>query len=246
LVKRKEAALCAASFLFSFGLKCLRHLGFAMGVSMVAIAELTIISETSTQTTDIASETIWRLSVSQYHTMLQAGIIDEDTQIELLEGILVSKMAKNPPHRISTKLIRQALEHITPEGWYVDSQEPITLVNSEPEPDVVIIRGQTTDYRDRHPADSDVVLVIEVSDATLERDRTIKQRIYARAGIAIYWILNLRDRQLEVFTQPISETESQPKYQQCQIFKETESMSVRWQDGDCDREFGNITVQNLL
>ena len=236
----------AASYLFGFELECLCHLGFAMGACMGAIAELTITPETSTQTAEIASETIWRLSVSQYHAMLQAGIIDEDTQIELLEGILVAKMAKNPPHRISTKLIRQALENITPEGWYVDSQEPITLANSEPEPDVVIIRGKTTDYRDRHPAASDVVLVIEVSDATLERDRTIKQRIYARAGIAIYWILNLRDRQLEVYTQLLNQAEADPKYQQCQIFKEAESVSVCWQDGECDREFGSITAQNLL
>jgi Putative restriction endonuclease len=214
---------------------------------MVAIAELPIkpIENIHIPAT-IPSESIWRLSVSQYHAMLQAGIIDEDTQIELLEGILVAKMAKNPPHRISTKLIREALENITPEGWYVDSQEPITLVNSEPEPDIVIVRGKTTDYRDRHPAASDVVLVIEVSDATLERDRTIKQRIYARAGIAIYWILNLRDQQLEVYTQPINQSESEPKYQQHQIFKETESVTVYWQDGECDREFGSITIQNLL
>ncbi len=212
---------------------------------MGAIAELTITSETN-QTADISSEIIWRLSVSQYHAMLDAGIIDEDTQIELLEGILVAKMAKNPPHRISTKLIRQALENITPEGWYVDSQEPITLGNSEPEPDIVIVRGKTTDYRDRHPAASDIALVIEVSDATLERDRTIKQRIYARAGIAIYWILNLRDRQLEVYTQPINQAGSEPKYEHCQIFQEAESVTVCWQDGECDREFGSITVQNLL
>jgi hypothetical protein len=243
---RSAAAHRAASYLFGFELECLCHLGLAIGESMGAIAELTITPETSTQISAIPSEIIWRLSVSQYHTMIQVGIIEEDAHIELLEGCLIAKMSKNPPHRISTKLIRQALENLISDGWYVDSQEPITLADSMPEPDVVIIRGKTTDYRDRHPTASDVVLVIEVSDATLERDRTIKQRIYARAGIAIYWILNLRDRQLEVYKQPISQAETEPKYQQCQIFKETESISVYWQDGECDREFGNITVQNLI
>ena len=197
--------------------------------------------------TAIPSDMLWRLSVAQYHTMLQVGILEEGDRLELLEGILVAKMTKNPPHRISTKLIREALENITPDGWYVDSQEPITLVDSEPEPDVVIIRGKTTDYRDRHPVAADVVLVIEVADSTLERDRTSKQRIYARAGIAIYWILNLRDRQLEVYTEPLAATsEEEAHYGQCTIFAETASVSVFWLDGSSDREFGVISVQSLL
>jgi Uma2 family endonuclease len=197
--------------------------------------------------TAIPSDMLWRLSVAQYHTMLQVGILEEGDRLELLEGILVAKMTKNPPHRISTKLIREALENITPDSWYVDSQEPITLDDSEPEPDVVIIRGKTTDYRDRHPVAADVVLVIEVADSTLERDRTTKQRIYARAGIAIYWILNLRDRQLEVYTEPLAATsEAEAHYGQCTIFAETASVSVFWLDGSSDREFGVISVQSLL
>jgi len=120
---------------------------------MSAIAELPIElpikSELNiSESTAIPSDALWRLSVAQYHTMLQVGILEEGDRLELLEGILIAKMTKNPPHRISTKLIREALENITPDGWYVDSQEPITLVDSEPEPDVVIIHGKTTDYRD--------------------------------------------------------------------------------------------------
>ena len=215
---------------------------------MGAIAELPIESKLNIpKPTAIPSDTLWRLSVAQYHTMLQVGILEEGDRLELLEGILVAKMTKNPPHRISTKLIREALENITPDGWYVDSQEPITLVDSEPEPDVVIIRGKTTDYRDRHPTAADVVLVIEVADSTLERDRTSKQRIYARAGIAIYWILNLRDRQLEVYTEPVAATsEEEAHYGQCTIFTETASVSVFWLDGSSDREFGVISVKELL
>jgi Uma2 family endonuclease len=215
---------------------------------MGAIAELPIKSELNiTEPTAIPSDALWRFSVAQYHTMLHVGILEEGDRLELLEGILVAKMTKNPPHRISTKLIREALENITPDTWYVDSQEPITLVDSEPEPDVVIIRGKTTDYRDRHPVAADVVLVIEVADSTLERDRTSKQRIYARAGIAIYWILNLRDRQLEVYTEPLAATsEEESHYGQCTIFAETASVSVFWLDGSSDREFGVISVKELL
>jgi Uma2 family endonuclease len=193
----------------------------------------------------IPTEPVWRLSVAQYHAMAQAGILQEDDQLELLEGWLVAKMTKNPPHRISTRLLRQTLEQLIPQGWYVDSQEPITLEDSEPEPDVAVIRGNTTDYRDRHPDAASVALVIEVADATLERDRGIKQRIYARAGIPIYWILNLRDRQLEVYTQPATEpqtSDAAPAYLQCTIFTEAQSVTV----SIMERELGSIRVQDLL
>jgi Uma2 family endonuclease len=167
-------------------------------------------------------ESLLKLSVSQYHCMIAHDILCEDSQIELLEGLLTTKMPKNPPHRISTKLLRSLLEQIVPEGWYVDSQEPITLSDSEPEPDIAIIRGSTTDYRDRHPNAQDLAMVIEVADSSLERDRTIKQRIYARAGIPIFWILNLGDRTLEVYTQP----SDQGIYQDCQVFQESASVAI--------------------
>jgi Uma2 family endonuclease len=215
-----------------------------MGAIMAAIAELTIKSEL-TPTTSIPSEIIWRLSVSQYHAMIQTGIIDEDAQIELLEGFLISKMPKNPPHRLSTGLLQDALLAIIPANYHLNLQEPITLVDGEPESDLVIVRGKRLDYRDRHPTGADVVLVIEVSDASLERDRTIKQRIYARAGIPIYWILNLRDRQLEIYTEPININDN-PQYQQCQVFTETAAAPVCWADETGDREFGNICLQDLL
>jgi len=200
---------------------------------MEAIANL------KTKNISISTEPIWKLNIDQYHAMIAAGILDEDAQLELLEGLLITKMPKNPPHRISTKLMRAALEKLVPIGWYVDSQEPITLIDSEPEPDVMVIRGQTTDYRDRHPQAQDLEVVIEVSDATLERDRTMKQRIYASAGISVYWILNLRDRQLEVYTQPRME---ESEYTHFQIFTEVESVTLTIQDLD----LGSLWVKDLL
>lgn len=145
---------------------------------------------------------IWRLSIAQYHQMVQSGILTDDDPVELLEGWLVTKMPKNPPHRLATQLMREALADLVPAGWYVDAQEPITTTDSEPEPDVVIVRGDRRDYRDRHPGPKDVALVVEVSDTTLQRDRTTKQRLYAAAGIAAYWIVNLVDGQIEVYQEP--------------------------------------------
>ncbi|MGB7895398.1 MAG: Uma2 family endonuclease [Microcoleus sp.] len=161
----------------------------------------------------IPNDLILRLSIEQYHAIIQAGILTDDDSVELLEGWLVFKMPKNPPHRVTTRLVRTALENILPAGWYVDSQEPITLSNSEPEPDIVVVRGDTRQYLDRHPGGEDIALIIEVSDTTLQRDRTVKKQIYARAGISIYWIVNLVEEQVEVYSQPLVEVE-QPDYSQ--------------------------------
>ena len=161
----------------------------------------------------IPNDLILRLRIEQYHAIIQAGILTDDDSVELLEGWLVFKMPKNPPHRPTTRLVRTALENILPAGWYVDSQEPITLSNSEPEPDIVVVRGDTRQYLDRHPGAEDIALIIEVSDTTLQRDRTVKKRIYARAGISIYWIVNLVEEQVEVYSQPLVEVE-QPDYSQ--------------------------------
>ncbi|NEP33423.1 MAG: Uma2 family endonuclease [Moorea sp. SIO1G6] len=172
--------------------------------------------------------------------MIRWGILGEDDPVELLEGWLIPKMPKNPPHRASTKLTRNALEAIIPNGWYVDAQEPITLDNSEPEPDIVIVKGDTRDYLDRHPGASDLALVVEIADSTLERDRTLKKRIYARAGISVYWIVNLIDKQLEVYTQPI-DIYTTPTYQQFQDYKLSEQVSVFIDDSP----IGSLTVQEV-
>src|SRR5262245_43226358 len=91
---------------------------------------------------------VWRLSVDQYHAMIWGGILTDDDPVELLEGWLICKMSKNPRHRVATRLVRLVLEGIIPEGWYVEAQEPITTTDSEPEPDVAVIRGNTRDYLD--------------------------------------------------------------------------------------------------
>ncbi|MEG5036580.1 Uma2 family endonuclease [Microcoleus sp. AT3-D2] len=189
----------------------------------------------------IPNDLILRLSIEQYHAIIQAGILTDDDSVELLEGWLVFKMPKNPPHRVTTRLVRTALENILPAGWYVDSQEPITLSNSEPEPDIVVVRGDTRQYLDRHPGAEDIALIIEVSDTTLQRDRTVKKRIYARAGISIYWIVNLVEEQIEVYSQPLVEVE-QPDYSQRLDFGRSAVIPI-FIEG---REIGAIAVNSLL
>ena len=89
---------------------------------------------------------LMRLSVSQYHRMRDAGILEDGANIELLDGLLVPKMTKNPPRRLVTYLVRDALAAVVGGGWYVDSQEPVTTDDSEPEPDVCVVAGDPRDY----------------------------------------------------------------------------------------------------
>ena len=184
---------------------------------------------------------IWRLSVGQYHEMIRTGILTADDPVELLAGWLVYKMPKNPPHRIATRLAQQALEAVAPAGWYVDAQEPITLNDSEPEPDVMIVRGETRDYRDRHPGPEDVALIVEVADSTLERDRGVKRIVYARAGIPVYWIINLLERVLEVYYDPSSAGED-ADYRQHQDFGPSDSVAVIIEG----LEVGRVAIRDLL
>jgi Uma2 family endonuclease len=189
----------------------------------------------------LPDEPIWRISVEHYHAMIRAGIISDNEPIELLEGMLVLKMAKNPPHHIATYLIRQSLERLVPLGWYVDSQEPITTLDSEPEPDITVVRGHILDYAEQHPTPQDVALVIEVAEATLKRDQGLKKRIYARAGVPVYWIVNLVTRQIEVYSSP-SNVIDEPEYRQRHVYKSTDSIPVMLDGAEVNR----IIVKDIL
>lgn len=184
---------------------------------------------------------LWRMSVKQYHAIARAGIIDEDEPVELLEGLLVDKMSKNPPHSVATQLVIIALTRLLPGGWIVRSQEPVTLADSEPEPDAAVVRGEVKDYSRRHPGPHETALIVEVSDATLRRDRGTKKRIYARARIPVYWVVNLIDMRLEVYTDPSGPTR-QPNYQTQRYYGIGDEVPV-WLGED---EIGRIPVQQLL
>lgn len=144
-----------------------------------------------------------RITVRRYHELINQGVFSENERCELLEGVVVEKMTKNPPHVVANRRCEQRFASLLPPGWHVRSQDPLTLAQSEPEPDVAIVRGRFEDYATRHPAGDDVALVVEVADASLATDR-YKVEIYAAAGIPCYWILNLVDRVVEVYTSPVT------------------------------------------
>jgi Uma2 family endonuclease len=144
-----------------------------------------------------------RITVDEYDRMTRAGAINNPERVELINGFLVDKMAKSPGHGFSTKRIIKVVEPLLPAGWTWRSEQPVRIPDfDEPEPDVTIVRGTDEDYEHRHPDPDDVGLLIEISLATLDRDRTEKLPAYARGRIPVYWIVNLVDRQIEVYTGP--------------------------------------------
>jgi Uma2 family endonuclease len=134
--------------------------------------------------------------------MIETGILTADDQVELLEGSIVPKMPHNPPHDGTVWPVQTALLSRLPKGWILRVQSAITTTDSQPEPDLVIARGPGLRYFTSHPEPKEVALVVEVSDTTLDQDRDEKARLYARARIPIYWIVNLVEEQVEVYTEP--------------------------------------------
>lgn len=182
-----------------------------------------------------------RFTVEEYHRMIDAGILQEGEPIELLEGFLVPKMTRNPPHDLAVGLLEDEINRCLPEGWFRRGQCAVTTADSEPEPDVAVARGQRRDYGTRHPSSEDLALAAEVADSSLDRDRTIKTRIYARAAIPTYWIVNLPANQIEVYTNPTGPT-TNPQYQQHQIYRPGDHVPLVL-DG---QEVARIAVVDLL
>jgi Uma2 family endonuclease len=187
------------------------------------------------------TDRLFRLTVDQYHKMIDTGILVDGDPIELLDGLLIEKMTKKPPHAYSTDVTREMLARTVPPGWFVRSQDPITLMESEPEPDCSVVRGDRRQYLKRHPGPADVGIVVEVSDASREQDREWKRRIYAEANIPVYWIVNLIDRQVEVYTDPTGPSQ-QPDYRLRKDHLPSDGLPVVL-DG---KEVGSIAVRDLL
>jgi Uma2 family endonuclease len=136
----------------------------------------------------------------EYSKLAELGLF-QDRRVQLIDGEIVEMSPQRRPHSMTIQLVCEALGKAFGQGFSILSQLPLTLGHhSEPEPDVAVVRGSPRDHTE-HP--STALLVVEVSDTTLEFDSTRKAAIYARAGITEYWIVNLVDNRLEVHRQPV-------------------------------------------
>lgn len=143
-----------------------------------------------------------RFSVRQFQRMIDDGILTTDDRVELLEGWVVEKMTHNPPHAAALDCAHEALRPLLPPAWRLREQKPIVTADSQPEPDLAVVKGPLSRYAERHPGRDDVCLVVEVAESSLADDREFKGRLYARARLPVYWIINLVETKVEVYTLP--------------------------------------------
>jgi Uma2 family endonuclease len=154
----------------------------------------------------------------EYNRAAELGLFGPEERLELLDGEIIRKMTPGGPHAAVVTNATELLSRSFGTGYHVRAQQPLILNNrSEPEPDLVVVPGIPFDYLPSHPKAADARLVVEVSDTTLRFDRNRKQAAYARAGVVEYWIINLLERQVEVYRDP-----SGARYRSVTLYREPE------------------------
>lgn len=179
-----------------------------------------------------------RLTIDQYHEMIDSGVLTEDDRVELLEGWLVEKMPQNPSHGGTIRVVKDLIEASLDAQWKVSVQLPISTPDSEPEPDLAVVAGPPNRYFERHPTSGEIELTIEVSDSSLDQDRH-KAGIYASANVPYYWIINLVDRQVEVYSGPSARKAA---YRNVEVYKPGDRLPLIVGG----REVATFAVEELL
>lgn len=148
---------------------------------------------------------IRRLSVDEYHKIGENGILKDDERVELIDGVIVEMSPKGTKHSaVVSKLSAPFYELVLQDKVLLRVQDPVVLTDdTEPEPDLALVKPRTDAYMEKHPHSDDVWLLIEVADTSLEKDREIKLRIYAASGIPEVWVVNLVENIIEVYREPL-------------------------------------------
>jgi len=182
------------------------------------------------------------ITVDVYERMVNAGIFGPKDRLILWNGRLVRKMTKNPPHVFAHNQLARRIQAVVPAGWFAEQDQPMTLGDYGcPEPDVKVVRGSPDAFRSRTPTAGDVCLIAEVADSSLPFDVGEILENYARGGVLVYWVVNLPDRRVEVYSDPTGPAE-QPTYQSRQDYGPDDEVPVVL-DG---REVGRVLVRDIL
>ncbi|MXY95415.1 MAG: Uma2 family endonuclease [Caldilineaceae bacterium SB0670_bin_27] len=169
-----------------------------------------------------------RFTLDEYHNLIEIGFFNESERVELVEGILVDMSPNNPPHIRTVNRLRRTFSSLDARvDIEVRAQGPVTIpeLMTEPEPDLVISTETGFELDERHPYPSEILLLMEVSDSSLNYDRSLKRAIYAQAGIAEYWIWNLVDGLLEVYRDPRTPVSGEAAFQTKLTFHRGESVA---------------------
>jgi Uma2 family endonuclease len=155
------------------------------------------------------------LTVAEYNRMSERGILNEDDRLELIQGEIIQMSPIGSRHAACVKFISRLVNQTLGDVVIVGTQDPIQLDDfSQPQPDIALLRLRDDFYRHAHPMPADVLLIIEVSDTTIVYDRLAKIPLYANAGIAEVWLVNLGAEQIELFAHPAGDA-----YETTIIFK---------------------------
>ncbi len=144
-----------------------------------------------------------RISVKEYYRMAVTGVLPPDARVELLDGQIIDMSPIGPFHGSVTGFLITFFTDAARRRWITTAQTPVRLNDdSEPQPDVMLLKPSANFYRYGHPQAEDVFLLVEISDTSLEKDQEKKVPAYARAGISEVWIANLNEQTIEVYRQP--------------------------------------------
>lgn len=156
-----------------------------------------------------------RFSVADYQKMIDTGVLSEEDHVELLNGEIVEMSPIKSPHAAIVKRLNRLLQKYFGNRYLVSIQDPIIIrPNSQPQPDIAVLKYRDDYYYNEHPRPEDIILLIEVADSSLEKDRKIKLPLYAAAGIQEAWLVDIASKLLEVHTKPTPQG-----YSQVQIFR---------------------------
>jgi Uma2 family endonuclease len=148
---------------------------------------------------------LYRMSLEQYESLIATGFFTKHDDVHLINGYVVNRMAESPEHGAVCDVIRRTMEVIllAVAGWHARGQNGLKIPSqvSIPRPDLAIVRGDWRDYLNRYPESRDTALVVEVSVSSLDEDRAMAD-IYAAGGVPVYWIVNVDDGQVEVYSDP--------------------------------------------
>ncbi|MGI8788300.1 MAG: Uma2 family endonuclease [Pyrinomonadaceae bacterium] len=164
-----------------------------------------------------------RWTREQYYKMAELGFF-QNKRVELIKGEIIEMSPMKSAHATAVRLVVGILRDIFAKGFVVDSQLPLIFGrDDEPEPDAAVVKGKTRDFSAAHPKTAE--LIVEVSDTTLHFDRTKKASLYAENKIRDYWILNLKNRCLEIYREPIKDKKLGFVYTEIKILTEKETAS---------------------
>ena len=168
-----------------------------------------------------------RFSLNEYHQLAEIGFFREDDRIELIKGEIIEMVAKGKAHETCLRNLWKQMPKLVGDRATLQSQAPIMIPpNSEPEPDFAIGQNRDDNYLSEHPQPKDVLLIMAVSDSSLEFDRTIKISLYAEAGILDYWIFNLSDNYLEAYSEPYLDNHGKYGYLNKRIYLGDRTISL--------------------